>query len=51
MRWLRARQDKILADILGPDAVHDFAVLAESEWREYSRQVTSWETGRYLRRA
>jgi glutamine synthetase len=46
-----ARQDKILADILGPDAVHDFTVLAESEWREYTRQVTSWETDRYLRRA
>jgi glutamine synthetase len=46
-----ARQDKILADILEPGAVHDFAVLAESEWREYTRQVTSWETDRYLRRA
>lgn len=46
-----ARQDKVLADILGPDAVHDFALLAESEWREYTRQVTSWETDRYLRRA
>jgi len=46
-----ARQDKVLADILGPDAVHDFALLAESEWREYNRQVTSWETERYLRRA
>lgn len=45
------RQDKVLADILGPDAVHDFALLAESEWREYTRQVTSWETDRYLRRA
>jgi glutamine synthetase len=46
-----ARQDKILADILGPDAVRDFTVLAGSEWREYTRQVTSWETDRYLRRA
>jgi len=46
-----ARQDKVLADILGPDAAHDFAVLAESEWREYARQVSSWETDRYLRRA
>ena len=45
------RQDKVLADILGPESVHDFAALAESEWRKFARQVTSWETDRYLRRA
>lgn len=46
-----ARADEALTGILGEDAVHDYAVLAESEWRAYTRQVTSWETDRYLRRA
>jgi glutamine synthetase len=46
-----ARADTRLAAILGVDAVHDFALLAEAEWRAYTTEVTSWETDRYLRRA
>ncbi|MQY02693.1 glutamine synthetase family protein [Actinomadura macrotermitis] len=45
------RDDAVLAEILGKDAVHDYAVLAEAEWTAYTTEVTSWETDRYLRRA
>ncbi|HTY73890.1 MAG TPA: glutamine synthetase family protein [Actinomycetes bacterium] len=44
-----ARADSRIAEILGEDAVHDFLVLAESEWSAYSREVTQWERDRYLR--
>jgi glutamine synthetase len=43
-----ARADIRLTEILGADAVHDHAVLAESEWHAYTTQVTAWETDRYL---
>jgi glutamine synthetase len=46
-----ARADVRLGEILGPDAVHDHAVLADSEWRAYTTQVTAWETDRYLTHA
>jgi len=46
-----ARSDGRLADVLGADPVHDYLILAESEWTAYKGQVTSWEVDRYLRHA
>ncbi|MFF3160103.1 glutamine synthetase family protein [Streptomyces sp. NPDC057910] len=46
-----ARADKRLRTLLGQDFVHDYTVLADSEWTAYTTQVTSWETDRYLRHA
>lgn len=43
-----ATQDDTVAEILGHDAVQDFAAIALSEWREYSGHVSDWERRRYL---
>jgi glutamine synthetase len=47
---LATRDDTIL-EILGADAVLDFAALARSEWVEYSNEVSDWERRRYLGRS
>ncbi|WP_175410235.1 glutamine synthetase family protein [Streptomyces sp. TRM64462] len=45
------RADPALIEMLGDDAVHDYLVVTESEWRAYTTQVTAWELDRYLKRA
>ena len=41
------KQDEVIQDALGP--IHDeFVAFKEQEWRDYHRQVTSWEIDRYL---
>jgi glutamine synthetase len=43
-------RDHVLADALGQDLVEQFCALKRAEWNEYSQQVSSWETARYLTR-
>lgn len=43
-----ATRDDVIAELLGPASVHDFAAIAHSEWTEYTRQVSDWERRRYL---
>ncbi len=45
-----ARSDQAIAKILGESAVQDFSTLAESEWRAFVTEVTTWEQERYLHR-
>jgi glutamine synthetase len=46
-----ARADHTIADILGEDAVHDYAALAELEWHAFIGAVGDWDRDRYLRHA
>jgi glutamine synthetase len=46
-----ARADRTIAEILGEDSVHDYAELAELEWRAFIGSVGDWDRDRYLRRA
>jgi glutamine synthetase len=46
-----ARADHTIAEILGEDSVHDYADLAELEWRAFIGSVGDWDRARYLRRA
>jgi glutamine synthetase len=43
------RDDATIAEILGDDAVHDYAALAELEWRAFIGSVGEWDRERYLR--
>jgi glutamine synthetase len=44
-----ARADEAVADILGEDAVHDYAQLARLEWDAFAGAVSDWDRERYLR--
>ena len=44
-----ARQEAVVTDILGEDAVHDFLALADLEWEQFVGSVTEWDRHRYLR--
>jgi glutamine synthetase len=44
-----AREDDVVTEILGADAVHDFAALAELEWEAFVGAVSDWDRQRYLR--
>lgn len=46
-----ARADHTIAEILGEDSVHDYAELAELEWRAFIGSVGDWDRARYLRNA
>ncbi len=46
-----ARADHTIAEILGEDAVHDYAALAELEWQAFVGAVGDWDRDRYLRQA
>lgn len=37
-----------IVDILGKDAVADYATLARAEWRSFISTVSDWDTKRYL---
>ena len=41
------KQDEVIQDALGP-IYGEFVAFKEQEWRDYHRQVTSWEIDRYL---
>jgi glutamine synthetase len=41
-------QDEVVKAALGEDLAKEFMSLKRMEWVEYSRQVSSWETNRYL---
>jgi glutamine synthetase len=43
-----AEADEQIVEILGADAVHDYAAIARSEWRAFVTQVTDWDRNRYL---
>jgi glutamine synthetase len=43
-----AREDRAVAEILGADAAHDFAALAEHEWEAFVGAVSDWDRDRYL---
>lgn len=43
-----AEADDGIVEILGTDAVHDYAAIARSEWRAFVTQVTDWDRDRYL---
>jgi glutamine synthetase len=42
------RADARLAATLGEAAVGDYAAIAESEWRAFTTEVSSWDLDRYL---
>ena len=42
-----ARADQRIAGILGGDAVHDYTLLGELEWRAFTSAVTDWDRARY----
>ncbi|HEX6744910.1 MAG TPA: glutamine synthetase family protein [Solirubrobacteraceae bacterium] len=44
-----AREDLVVTDILGADAVHDYAALAQLEWEAFVGAVSDWDRERYLR--
>jgi glutamine synthetase len=44
-----ARDDTVIHEILGADAVHDFLALAELEWTQFVGSVSEWDRERYLR--
>jgi glutamine synthetase len=44
-----AREDDVVIEILGTDAVHDFTALAELEWDAFVGAVSDWDRSRYLR--
>jgi glutamine synthetase len=46
-----ARNDATIAAVLGEDAVHDYAALAELEWQAFIGSVGDWDRERYLRSA
>jgi glutamine synthetase len=46
-----ARADQTIAEILGEDAVHDYAALAELEWQAFIGAVGDWDRNRYLKLA
>jgi glutamine synthetase len=46
-----ARADHTIAEILGVDAVHDYAALADLEWQAFIGSVGEWDRDRYLRQA
>jgi glutamine synthetase len=46
-----ARADHTIAEILGEDAVHDYAALAELEWQAFIGAVGDWDRNRYLKLA
>jgi glutamine synthetase len=46
-----ARDDATVAEVLGEDAVHDYARLAELEWQAFIGSVGDWDRDRYLRSA
>jgi glutamine synthetase len=46
-----ARADHTIAEVLGEDPVHDYAALAELEWRAFIGSVGEWDRDRYLRHA
>ena len=41
------KQDEVIQDALGP-IYDEFVAFKDQEWRDYHRQVTSWEIDRYL---
>lgn len=43
-----ARADERIVEILGADAVYDFAAIAESEWQSFITHVSDWDLNRYL---
>jgi glutamine synthetase len=43
------RADEVVTRILGEDAVHDVAALADLEWETFTGSVTEWDRARYLR--
>jgi glutamine synthetase len=43
-----ALQDDTILDILGEQSVLDFAVIARSEWQQFTGHVSDWERQRYL---
>ena len=45
-----ARTDHTIAEMLGENAVHDYAALAELEWQTFIGAVGDWDRDRYLRR-
>jgi glutamine synthetase len=44
-----AREDAVIIEILGVDAVHDLTALAELEWEAFVGAVSDWDRERYLR--
>jgi len=44
-----ARAEPVISTILGEDAVHDYAALAQAEWDTFVSVVTDWDRDRYLR--
>ena len=43
-----AQADSTIGAILGEDAVHDYAALAQAEWDTFVGSVTEWDRERYL---
>lgn len=44
----KMKQSKIAKELLGADFVDHFIKTREWEWREFSKEVTDWETKRYF---
>jgi glutamine synthetase len=42
------RADRRIVEILGEDAVHDYLLVAEAEWRAFVGHVGAWDRERYL---
>jgi glutamine synthetase len=41
-------KSKLVQDVLGEHVFNNFLYVKRNEWREYSTQVTKWETDKYL---
>ena len=44
----KMKQSKIAKELFGDDFVDHFTKTREWEWREFSKEVTDWETKRYF---
>ena len=44
----KMKQSKIASELFGNDFVDHFTKTREWEWREFSKEVTDWETKRYF---
>jgi glutamine synthetase len=42
-----ARADAVITEILGEEAVSDYTLLADAEWRAFLTTVTAWDSDRY----
>lgn len=41
-------KSKLIQDVLGEHVFNNFLYVKRNEWKEYSTQVTKWETDKYL---